>query len=346
CWLDQWWQHNRNGAELTCHVARREGRLVGALPLHVRPVLGVRAAQFLGGRHSALADALLAPGEDVAVAHRLVERASAGTFDYADLYGLPMNSLLATAVPGSHLRLIERIEAPVLDISSGWEATYAAKTTSKKRNLHRRRRRQLAELGRIDVEVATTAPELAPALEDAFRLHALRWEGRPDTSDFTTPAGMRFHRAVIGELARLDVARIVTLKLDGRAIAFHYYFALEGRMYVHCLAFDPALSRYSPGLVNVLDAIEAASAEGLHTVEFLGGDERYKVELADRFEPLYEGIGLAQGPRGRAAVAASLGAIRMRRRLKRSERFRRFYFEGLAPVWRASSRLRGRETPE
>ena len=30
-------------------------------------------------------------------------------------------------------------------------------------------------------------------------------------------------------------------------------------MYVHRLAFDPAFARYSPGLVNTLDTIEAAA---------------------------------------------------------------------------------------
>jgi CelD/BcsL family acetyltransferase involved in cellulose biosynthesis len=105
-------------------------------------------------------------------------------------------------------------------------------------------------------------------------------------------------------------------------------------MYVHRLAFDPALGRYSPGLVNTLDALEWAGEEGLELVEYLGGDERYKLELSDRLEPLYEGLGLARTPQGRAVVAARLGIIHSRRRLKRSERLRRLYFEALAPVRR------------
>ena len=176
-----------------------------------------------------------------------------------------------------------------------------------------------------------------PALEDAFRLHRLRWEGRPDASDFTTPAGMVFHRAAIRELARRDLARIVSLRLDGRAIAFHYFFVLGRRMVVHHLAFDPSLSRFSPGLVNTLDAIAAASAEGLERVEFLGGGERYKLELADRFEPLSQGLGFAGTARGAAAVHARLLAIRGRRRLKRSQALRRLYYEGLTPLRRRRS---------
>ena len=45
--------------------------------------------------------------------------------------------------------------------------------------------------------------------------------------------------------------------------------------------------------MNTLDTLRIAADEGLTSVEFLGGAERYKLELADRFEPLYQGLGLA-----------------------------------------------------
>jgi CelD/BcsL family acetyltransferase involved in cellulose biosynthesis len=221
----------------------------------------------------------------------------------------------------------------VLDLSRGWEATYRAKTTSKKRSFHRRRRRQLAGVGKLEVSVARTRAELEPALEEAFRIHALRWQGRPDGSGFVTPTGLRFHRASLLALADLDVPRIVTHKVDGRAIAFHYYFALQGRMYLHRVAFDPAFARFSPGLLNILDTLEIGAAEGLTHVEFLGGAERYKLELADRMEPLYLGLGLANSPVGVAVVASRTRWLRSRERLKRSAIARRVY-DGLAPARR------------
>jgi CelD/BcsL family acetyltransferase involved in cellulose biosynthesis len=111
-------------------------------------------------------------------------------------------------------------------------------------------------------------------------------------------------------------------------------------MYVHRLAFDPALARFSPGLVNTLDTLEAASEEGLTRVEFLGGAERYKTELADGFEPLCHGLGLARSAPARAAVAARLGVIRLRLRLKRSPSLHRLYMDGVAPLRRLASRSR------
>ena len=166
-WLAEWWRHYGDGAELRVQVARRDGRLVGALPLVVRRRPGLRVGMFMGGSQAALLDVL---GEDC---DALVQRVTEGGCDVLDLHGLPAGSRIATAL-GPRLELIERVEAPVLDLTDGWDAVYRAKTSSKKRSLHRRRRRQLAELGPLEVSVARTLDELEPALEEAFDLHALR----------------------------------------------------------------------------------------------------------------------------------------------------------------------------
>jgi CelD/BcsL family acetyltransferase involved in cellulose biosynthesis len=337
-WLDEWWRHYGEGSELAVHVAFRGNSLVGALPLCVSTKHGLRVTSFVGG-DPGLADVLLAEGEDLSTAAALARRAAAADQDLAELTGLPADSRLIAAFEREALTLIERAEAPVLDLTPGWDTVYASKFSSKQRSHHRRRRRQLTQLGRVSVDVARTADELSEALEDAFVLHDRRWQGRPDGSGFTTPVGRRFSHAVVDALAPLGVPRIVTLKIDGRPVAFHYYLALENRIYVHRIAFDPSFARFSPGVVNTLDAIEAAAAEGATRVEFLGGAERYKVDLADHLEPLYLAFGLAGSLRGKAVVARRLAAIRTRKLLKRSPTLRRFYFEGLAPARRLLGRL-------
>jgi CelD/BcsL family acetyltransferase involved in cellulose biosynthesis len=344
-WLSEWWRHYGDTGTPAVHIVRQEGKLLGALPVVVGSKRGTRVVRFMGGRQSVLADLLLASDAPDSTAGLLAARLATSDHHLVDLYGIPAESRIVQALGPSRLEVIVRIEAPVLDLLPGWASVYEQKTSAKTRSLHRRRRRQLSALGRLETSVARTPAELEPALEEAFRLHTLRWAGRPDGSGFVTPVGMRFHRAVITRLAELDVPRIVTLKLDGRAIAFHYFLAFEGCMYVHRLAFDPALSRYSPGLVNTLDTIELASDEGLTRVEFLGGAERYKRELADRFEPLYQALGLASGVRGHALLEAELGLIRLRMRLKRSQRLRRLYFDRLAPVRMVATRSRNALKP-
>jgi len=338
-WLLAWWRHHGAGARLRVHVARSEGRLVGALPLYVRARAGLRVARFPGDDACALGDLLVAPTAPERTACLVAARAAEGGQDFADLFGLPAESRLAGVLAPGSLTLVERAEAPVLDLADGWEATYRARTSAKRRNLHGRRRRQLARLGRMDVVVARALPELEPALEEAFRLHEARWRDRPEASGFATPAGRRFHRAALRALAAAGVPRIVLLRLDGHAIACNYFMRLDGRMYFHELAFDPAFAQYSPGLVTTMEAIAAAEQEGVRRVEFLGGAERYKLELADRCEPLHQAVGLPGTRRGRAVVPLRAMAVRTRIRLK-DTRARRIYYEGLAPLRRVRRRLR------
>lgn len=334
-WLLSWWRHYGDGNELAVQVARRDGRLVGALPVCIMRRRGLRVLTFLGAEQTAMADLLLAKGESSATGASIAERAVSTEHDFADFYGLPTPSRLAAGLGAGDLQLVVRAEAPVLELNGeDWETVYRSRLSSNQRALHRRRRRQLAKLGTLETTISRTREELAPALEDAFELHALRWNGRPDGSEFGTTTGKQFHRDATAALADLDAVRIVTLSLDGRAIAFVYYFKLEDRIFCHRLAFDPAFQRMSPGVVNRFDALDTAFAEGATRVEFFGGTERYKTELSDRLEPLCEGLGLADTMAGKVVVGGRLGAIRLRRFAKRSPAVRRFYYEGLAPARR------------
>lgn len=330
-WLSAWWRHYGNSGELAVHVAYRDGQLVGALPLCVMPGRGLRVLTFLGGRHSALADLLVAPGEED-VATQIARQAATTDHDFADFFGLPGGSRLVDALGASRLRVIERVESPVLDLDGAWEDVYRARVSKKKRAEDRRRIRNLEKLGTVELSVARTPEELEAALEDVIELHFLRWRGRPDGSELATPLGRRFVREALLALADIDAARIVTKKVGGRPIAFKVFFLLEGRIYFYRSGFDPAFARYSPGVLTTLDAIEAGAQEGATRVEFLGGAERYKLELTDRFDPMYEGFGLQTSLRGAVAVRANLRVIRLRRQLKQSPTLHHLYMDGLAPA--------------
>jgi len=341
-WILPWWRHYGAERELEVHVARRDGLLTAALPLCVeRNRLGVRRLRFPGGPQAVLGDVLLARGEGPGIARLLVEQArQRGRHDLLDVFGIPENSVLERSLSDRELRVIERIEAPVLDVRGSWQEIYRAKTSGKARATHNRHRRQLAELGRLRTRIARSPEEIGRALEEAFRLHRLRWEGRPDSSEFASRRGAAFQRDAFLALAREGIPRLALLELDGRAIAFNAYFLFAGRMYGDRMAFDPAFARFSPGLLLTLDALEAGVDEGAARVEFLGGAERYKLGFADRFEPLYAGLGLSASLKGRAAAALAARLIIARKRLKRSEHIHRFYFETLAPLRRRLEQAR------
>ena len=317
-WLETWWRHFGRERSMRVEAAFLDGELVGGLPLELERKRGVTVGRFMGREHAALGDMLARDDVAQEVVPGIVTRLGVVGADYLDLFGIAREGRLFGAIQGSDV-LVERVQAPVLDVRDGWEAVYAAKTSSRRRNLHRRRRRQLDELGEITLVSIVGESELSASLTDLFRIHDLRWAGRPDRSEFTTNRGLPFNVDAMTRFARAGIARVLMMKLDGRAIAFQYYLVFERRMFFYRLAFDPDFARLSPGLLTTLAAIEAAAAEGVERVEFLGGDERYKQDLADSNDPLYECIGFASSWRGRAEAMAAARILDARLRFKRSD---------------------------
>src|SRR5947207_10109561 len=91
-WISEWFRHEGDGCDLEVHLARRDGRLVGALPLCTRSRSGLRVTEFLGSHTSALADLLLLDPNDDDTARALGARAQSSERDLADLFGLPGES--------------------------------------------------------------------------------------------------------------------------------------------------------------------------------------------------------------------------------------------------------------
>jgi CelD/BcsL family acetyltransferase involved in cellulose biosynthesis len=340
-----WFRYYGGDAEPSVHVARRNGAVVAILPFAVHRSAGLRVASFIGYSRtgdSPYGDTLLAPGEEAETAKALATYAEK-SHDYTYLHSLLADSSLVETCR-DRLSLVPRVGLPLLDISQGYQEAYRRQTSSRTRNTQKRKWRQLRELGEVDLKLARSPEELGEALEDAFRLHALRWQGRHDFSTFRTIEGRAFNREALAALAPSDVARILTLTLDGRAIAFLYYFSLAERMVIYRLGFDPAYSRYSVGLVTTLSAIEQAAEEDDTEVDFGSGTERYKLELADRIEPLYRAVGLAGSLRGSAFAQGQVLRLSLRANLKRSETLRRAYWKY---VMRARNRIyRTREGTE
>src|SRR5918997_7131468 len=80
-WLLEWWRHYGGEDELAVHVAYRGERLVGALPLCIRRRCGLRVTEFVGGTWAALADLLVAPGEEPSAVAGLADRAASSPCD-------------------------------------------------------------------------------------------------------------------------------------------------------------------------------------------------------------------------------------------------------------------------
>ena len=87
------------------------------------------------------------------------------------------------------------------------------------------------------MEVLDGTTGLDEALDVAFRIEASGWKGRGGTAVAARPADERYHRLLAGWAARRGWFRLAFLRLDGRAIAFHYSLQAHGVLYALKIGF-------------------------------------------------------------------------------------------------------------
>jgi CelD/BcsL family acetyltransferase involved in cellulose biosynthesis len=153
------------------------------------------------------------------------------------------------------------------------------------RALGRHRRKSLrqrssllqAEHGDFSFSTVESLGELQPALDDLFRLHALRREEVAlGASSFTQESVLAFHRDLAAVFLQKGWLRLHRLWVGDRCIAAAYCFHQGGATYFYQSGFDPAFSRYSPGVLVTHCAIGRAIDDGAREFDFMRGAESYK----------------------------------------------------------------------
>lgn len=218
---------------------------------------------------------------------------------------------------------LARLSAPLADAAPDFEpcaalplpptrAEFERQTSRKLRSSIRRRTNMLVE-AHPDMRFSTVAhaDELPQAMEDLFRLHTARLNKKGYGGAFATPGARAFHREVAREFLGKDMLRLHRLTIGEQCIAVIYCFNLRGSAYYYLGGFDPAFSRFSPGVLIIQHAIHAAIDEGSGWFDFMRGAEEYKSRW--RCEPRENGR-LLFGRRGLASRFA-VEARRLERRL-------------------------------
>ena len=242
-WVAAWWSVYRPDLPTRCITVRQDGRLVGALAISIERRSAVRVGRLTGAL--ALGDALVADVDAHAICAELAAAFRRQPLDVVDFDGIARESVLATCLPAP-FRLVEAIPAPTLAMPDGWEAAYERQVGAATRRTNRRALRRLSEDGEYVFVCHQTEPDISRALDDAFRLHAIRWAGRRDTSSFGTPEGRAFHRAALGALSRAGYVRLIELRLDDVAIAFQLSMLVGDATFGYRSAFDPETAAIRP----------------------------------------------------------------------------------------------------
>lgn len=174
--------------------------------------------------------------------------------------------------------------APFVEVRGSW-SDYFAGLSKKHRGTVRNRRRRLETLGRVELETvdgAGGAEELEGALAEGFRLEGAAWKAAAGTAILSHDEPEAFYRILARRTAARGWLRLHFLRVGGRRVAFLYSLLHEGTLYALKGGYDPEHARSSPGVVLFSLILEDAFARGLSRIDFLGDEERWKLDWTRR----------------------------------------------------------------
>ncbi|MCJ2052245.1 GNAT family N-acetyltransferase [Methylobacterium sp. J-070] len=323
-WISAWWASasDRERRALAIVLAWRGDTLVGVLPLAILRRKGFRVLEWAAKECSDFGDALLAPDADRDLLRRMWHQAGrAGGFDLAYLNRLlpdaAARALLDPAGGGIRLRLNHREEAN-WRVRGPWKtgrAWFDAQSKKTRQN-YRRGQKALGEHGPLAFRLLGPEEPLAPVLErlTAFKRAWLAAHGLASSAFYD--AGSRALPAMVQVLAETGLLHVFVLESGGAVVAVSINFVQGGTMMAFVTAYDPAVERGSPGMVLMMDYIMWSIDRGLHTVDFLCGDEGFKGRFGTQNLTLAS-MTAARTPQGVAASAVDRAQHALRRRFGR-----------------------------
>lgn len=302
------------GRELNCLTLRFKGRLVAVWPLSIGRERGVRTLRPLGFELHEYCAPLVEPGDQAISRTALLWREASRFADLAVLTRVREDSLLAGILKNESRWSVAHgtIAAPYVARTdyADW-ATYHATISSQLRAQNRRRRRKLAERGKVVMERESAAG--CAALIDWMLEHKKRWLVRSNLTNrwMFLPECRDFLVALCAREDATGGVAMFALKVDGVPIAVYLVSVDRRRVEYYSNAYDDEWSTYSPGSVLIEYLLQWAFERGLD-FDFRIGDQPYKYKWAKQSCNIVN-WDVAIGKRGLPAVA------RMRLELLRNE---------------------------
>jgi len=196
-----------------------------------------------------------------------------------DLDSLPQDIALAVAAGLEEAGIVSRIvrheTVSILALPQSYDEWLGSIGKKERHEVRRKRRRFEAEFGEISI-----VQRGVEALDEFCEMHR---SSQGDKGTFMTGDMQEF----FGDLIRHADASIHTLVCDGIPRANAFGFETEFAYYYYNSAYDIDAAMASPGIVLLAALVEAQICRGARVIDFLKGDERYKVKHGAEPQPLF-----------------------------------------------------------
>jgi len=184
----------------------------------------------------------------------------------------------------------QRHVSPIVDLAGGLDPTLSAIRGQSKdvlAQVARRRRKLEREVGPVVFEWSSVDPEADLAT-------LMRWKTeqyqRTDTWDrFAQPWITTVLRELAGTQSMACTGLLSTLRAGDRLVAAHFGLLGTERLCWWFPAYEPEVSRYSPGLILLVDLVTEAATRGLASIDLGRGEHPYKLRVATGSYEVAEG---------------------------------------------------------
>ncbi len=299
-WLFNWWKHYGQGKTLyTLAVHDDGGALVGVAPWFIeRRGNDGRVIQFLGSGDvctdylTILATMEHTRAVSTAIAEWLVRAAgenveSDDRWDLLDFESMSVGdtnieSLLSVLhTSGCAFNRSPAANCWRLDLPSTWDE-FASGLRRTQGKTVRRVSRRLFDNGRGVIRTCDDSTELEAQMRVVVDLHQLRWTSLGEPGCFASRNFSRFLHDSAADLFSAEMLDIRCLEIEGQPVAAEFFLTSATSRYLYQGGVDPKSLKESPGHAIMSTIIRDAIEAGCQYLDFLRGDEAYKVAWGAR----------------------------------------------------------------
>jgi len=280
-WFASWWAAFGQSKELEVFSFWQGSRLRGVVPFYRR---GSKLLFLASPEVTDYGDVIVSPGWEEVVGRCFLDYLRKEDYRIREVqfFNVPADSSLRKVWPAllnsQRERLLSRPAATILKLSlPEEERLYESSLKRKVRHELRRKRRRLLALEQVEIVEITSPEESLVVLDDFIRFHCQRHFRK--ASFWAKPGMKKFFRILFKKMASSGWLVILGVKYQPGFVAYLIQFDFQDKIYLYNVAFNKSFARYSPGIVLFDEAVRRAIKRGKREVDFLRGDEKYKLEF-------------------------------------------------------------------
>lgn len=166
---------------------------------------------------------------------------------------------------------------------------YLATLTGNTRYQIRRSMRLYQERGGLRLSRPESLDEALRAFDGIGPRHLARWGDGKNESGFANPDFVRFHRTMIEQHWASGGVDLVSIWAGQERIGTFYNLVYDKVVYFYLSGLKVEDdNKLKPGLVGHALSIEHYRVRGFRYYDFMGGDERYKIQLGSKHRDLVQ----------------------------------------------------------